>query len=72
MAARDYSFPQRPVPAHTDPQGPATTNCISMRRRIRIQAETDLYFHLDPEHKRPPCSAVYELEDRTKPSISSF
>ena len=71
MAARDYSFPQRPVLAQTDPQGPST-NCISMRRRIRIQAETDLYFHLDPERKRPPCSAVYELEDRTKPSISSF
>jgi hypothetical protein len=43
---------------------------------MRIQAQTDLYATLDnyPDPQRPQlhCSAVYELEDRSKPSVSSF
>lgn len=41
---------------------------------MRLQVQTDLYIDLDcnPQHKLIPCSAVYELEDRSKPSISSF
>ena len=74
MPARDYSTPQRPHAAHNliDP----SASRISSRRRMRIQAQTDLYAALEsdsnPKHPLLHCTAVYELEDRSKPSISSF
>jgi hypothetical protein len=39
-----------------------------------MQDLTHLYDDLntDPKHMLPHCSTVYELEDRSKPSISSF
>jgi hypothetical protein len=39
-----------------------------------MQIQTDLYVGLDcnPRHKLIPCSTVYELENRSEPSISSF
>ena len=47
---------------------------VSAPRGMRFQIETSLYIHLDPDpqHRLAHCSTVYELEDRTKPSISSF
>lgn len=73
MPAHVLSAPQSTTP----PRLPALTNgSISSRRRIRMQAMTDLYAALDSfsDPKRPHfhCTAVYELEDRSKPSISSF
>ncbi len=74
MPARDYSTPQRTPAAHNLSDPPASR--MSSRRRMRIQAQTDLYATLDnyPDPQRPQlhCSAVYELEDRSKPSVSSF
>ena len=77
MPARDYSIPQGPRPSFTRPGSKQTSvlsSCISSSRRMRMQAQTDLYIDLDcnPQHKLIPCSTVYELEDRSKPSISSF
>jgi hypothetical protein len=75
MPARDYSVPPRPsfIPLSLA-QPSETASRISARRRLRIQAETDLYARLDspPYHRLVPCWTVYEVEDRTKPSISSF
>ena len=74
MPARDYSTPQRSHAAPNPIDPPA--NRISSRRKMRMQAMTDLYATLDnyPDPKRPHlhCTAVYELEDRSKPSVSSF
>ncbi len=76
MPARDYSTPQPPRPSFTRSslEPPTEQPRISSRRRMRMQAETDLYIHLDfnPKHKLIPCSVEYELEDRSEPSISSF
>lgn len=72
MPARDYSVPQPSL--FLVSQKPERPSRISIRRRIQIQEQTDLYVHLDPDpdHKLPHCSTVYELKDRSKPSISSF
>ena len=45
---------------------------VVSRRGTRTQ--TDLYLRLDsnPTHKLIPCNRVYELKDRSRPSISSF
>ncbi len=77
MPARDYSIPQGPRPSFTrsDPKHPSVlSRGMSGQRKMRLQVQTDLYSDLDcnPQHKLIPCSAVYELEDRLKPSISSF
>ena len=77
MPARDYSIPQssRPFFTRASIEPPSEQpRCISSRRRMRMQIQTDLYLHLDcnPQHQLTPCSTVYELEDRSKPSISSF
>jgi hypothetical protein len=75
MSARDYSIPQGPRPSFTRSSlEPPTDHSISSRRRMRLQVQTDLYVSLDcnPRHKLIPCSSVYELEDRSEPSISSF
>jgi hypothetical protein len=77
MPARDYSIPQGPRPsfARSDlKQTSVLSSCMSGRRKMRLQVQTDLYIDLDcnPQHKLIPCSAVYELEDRSKPSVSSF
>ena len=73
MPARDYSTPQRSTAARHFIDTPAS---IFPRRKIRMQAMTDLYVALDshpnPENVHLHCTAVYELEDRSKPSISSF
>lgn len=75
MPARDYSVPPRPsfIPLSLA-QPSETASRISARRRLRIQAETDLYAHLDchPKYRLVPCYTVYEVEDRSKPSVSSF
>jgi hypothetical protein len=72
MPARDYSVPQPSL--FLLRQKPEQPSRISIRRRIQIQQQTDLYAHLDtdPDHKLLQCSDVYELEDRSKPSVSSF
>ena len=77
MPARDYSVPQPPRPSFTRSSlEPPTeqSSRISARRVIRMQVQTDLYLGLDshPTHKLIPCSTVYEVKDRSKPSISSF
>ena len=77
MPARDYSIPQGPRPSFTraslEPPT-AQPRSISARRGLRMQIQTDLYVGLDcnPRHKLIPCSTVYELENRSEPSISSF
>jgi hypothetical protein len=77
MPARDYSIPQGPRPSFTrsslEPPSDRR-HSISSHRRMRLQTQTDLYIRLDcnPKHKLIPCSTVYELEDRSQPSISSF
>ncbi len=76
MPVRDYSIPQGPKPSFMRSKEPSSgqPSRISSRRCMRIQAQTDLYVDLDcnPMHKLIPCSTVYEREDRSEPSISSF
>ena len=76
MPARDYSTPQHLPPFPLDKYVAGPSDHMSSRRRIRMQAMTDLYAALDsdpnPEHIHTHCSVVYELNDRSKPSVSSF
>ncbi len=72
MHARDYAYPPiRPSSKSPKPSGP---DRLSRCRRLRMQDLTDLYddLNIDPKQKLPHCSTVYELEDRSKPSVSSF
>ena len=80
MPVRDFSAPVqscyvRPSFNRASLEKPASERSrISNRRMLRMQIQTDLYLRLDPDpqHRLAHCSTVYELEDRTKPSISSF
>jgi hypothetical protein len=80
MPARDYSVPIkcsyiRPSFTRASLERPSgEANRMPVRRTARPQFRTNLYLHLDinPQHRLVHCSTVYEVEDRTKPSISSF
>jgi hypothetical protein len=66
MPARDYSV--APVlRLHEAGQSPQISD-ISARRRLRCPDQTDV----DHERRLSASSASHELDDRSKPSVSSF
>jgi hypothetical protein len=66
MPARDYSV--APVLRLHEPGKSPQISDISARRRLRYQDQTDA----DQERRLSASSASHELDDGSKPSVSSF